>query len=44
MLTVRGTSGREAFGTFQESMLRYHYHYHYRGEWEHHGRQFERLP
>ena len=42
MLTVRGTSGREAFGTFQESMLQYHYHY--RGEWEHHGRQFERLP
>ena len=37
---VRGTSGREAFGTLQELTLRYHY----RGEWEHHGRQFERVP
>ena len=41
---VRGTSGREAFGTFQELTLRYHYHYHYRWEGEHHGRQFERVP
>ena len=39
VLTVRGTTGREAFGTFQELTLRYRY----RGGWEHHGRRFERL-
>ena len=37
VLTVRGTTGREAFGTFQEVIRRYRYH----GGWQH---RFEPLP
>ena len=40
VLTVRGTTGREAFGTFKEIMLRYRY----RDGWEHRDRRFELLP
>jgi len=40
VLTVRGTTGRQAFGTFQEITLRYRY----RDGWEHRDRRFELLP
>ena len=40
VLTVRGTTGREAFGSLQELTVRYRYH----GIGEQPGRRFERLP
>ena len=39
VLTVRGTTGREAFGTFQELTRRYRYH----GGWDR-TKRFEHLP
>ena len=39
VLTIRGTTGRESFGTFKELTLRYRWH----GGWDR-AKRFERLP
>ncbi len=39
VLTIRGTTGRESFGTFQEQTVRYRWH----GGWDR-TKRFERLP